>query len=85
MASGLDMPFKIGGGGEYHGKGPKSNPILADGRIFSLSISGVLAAWDAKSGKQLWVRDYSEQFGRAPYWGASTSPIVSGSRVMCIW
>ncbi|MCH2371725.1 MAG: PQQ-like beta-propeller repeat protein [Pirellulales bacterium] len=80
---GFDMPFKIGGGGEYHGKGPKSNPILADGRIFSLSISGVLAAWDAKSGKQLWVRDYSEQFEKGhPYWGASTSPIVSGSRVM---
>ena len=79
----FDMPFKIGGGGEYHGKGPKSNPILADGRIFSLSISGVLAAWDAKSGKQLWVRDYSEQFEKGhPYWGASTSPIVSGSRVM---
>ncbi|MBA63444.1 MAG: serine/threonine protein kinase [Planctomycetaceae bacterium] len=79
----FDVPFKIGGGGEYHGKGPKSNPILADGRIFTMSISGVLAAWDAKSGKQLWVRDYHQQFEKGhPYWGASTSPIVSGNRVM---
>ncbi|HIA19869.1 MAG TPA: hypothetical protein EYN70_10705, partial [Planctomycetaceae bacterium] len=33
-------PFKIGGGGEYHGKGPKSSPVLADGRLFTMSISG---------------------------------------------
>lgn len=79
----FDVPFKIGGGGEYHGKGPKSNPILADGKIFTMSISGLLAAWEAKSGKQLWVRDYSEQFEKGhPYWGASTSPIVSKGRVM---
>ena len=79
----FDVPFKIGGGGEYHGKGPKSNPLLSDGRIFTMSISGMLAAWDAMSGKQLWVRDYREQFEKGhPYWGASTSPIVSGNRVM---
>ena len=79
----FDVPFKIGGGGEYHGKGPKSNPLLADGRLYTLSISGVLASWDAKTGEQLWVRDYQEQFGKGhPYWGASTSPIVSGNRVM---
>ena len=46
-------PFKIGGGGERHGKGPKSCPVLADGRLFTLSISGILTAWDSASGKQL--------------------------------
>ena len=79
----FDVPFKIGGGGEYHGKGPKSNPMLAEGRLFTMSISGVLAAWDAETGKQLWVRDYTQQFEKGhPYWGASTSPIVSGDRII---
>lgn len=78
-----EVPFKIGGGGEYHGKGPKSSPALADGRLFTLSITGVLSAWDADSGKLLWRRDYSDRFGKGhPYWGASTSPLVDGPRVV---
>ena len=44
-------PFKIGGGGQYHGKGPKSSPVMADGRIFTMGITGKLIAWDATSGK----------------------------------
>ena len=76
-------PFKIGGGGEYHGKGPKSCPVLADGRLFTMSISGTLAAWDAASGKLLWRRNYDNQFTKShPYWGASTSPIVDGKHVI---
>ena len=76
-------PFKIAGGGEYHGKGPKSSPVLADGRLFTMSISGVLSAWDAASGKLLWRRDYDSRFTKShPYWGASTSPIVEGTHLI---
>ncbi len=76
-------PFKIGGGGERHGKGPKSTPVLADGRLFTLSITGVLHAWDAVSGEQLWRRDYRSRFKtNQPYWGVSTSPLVDGNRVV---
>lgn len=76
-------PFKIGGGGERHGKGPKSCPVLADGRLFTMSITGVLTAWDAVSGRELWRRDYQERFKKShPYWGTSTSPLVDGSRVI---
>jgi outer membrane protein assembly factor BamB len=76
-------PFKIGGGGEYHGKGPKSCPLLADGRLFTLSIAGILTAWDAASGKRLWQQDYSARYKQGhPYWGATTSPIADGKRVI---
>ena len=76
-------PFKIGGGGEYHGKGPKSSPVMADGRIFTMGITGKLIAWDAASGKRLWSRDYDARFKKShPYWGASTSPIVDEKRVI---
>ena len=77
------MPFKMGGGGEWHGKGPKSSPALADGRLFTMSISGVLSAFDAGSGAMLWRRDYGAKFdANTPYWGASTSPLVDGERVI---
>ena len=77
------VPFKMGGGGERHGKGPKSSPILSDGRIFTMSITGILSGWDANSGELLWRRDYGSQFKKGhPYWGASTSPIVDGNRII---
>jgi outer membrane protein assembly factor BamB len=79
----LAVPFKIAGGGDYHGKGPKSSPVMAEGRVFTLSITGILSAWSATSGELLWQRDYDSRFGKShPNWGASTSPLVDGDRVI---
>lgn len=76
-------PFQMGGGGEKHGKGPKASPTLVDGKIFTLSITGVLSAWDATSGELLWRRDYSSRFEKThPYWGVATSPLVDGNHVI---
>ena len=76
-------PFTMGRGGERHGKGPKSSPAFAEDRLFTLSITGVLSAWEAVSGKLLWRREYSERFPkRHPYWGVATSPLVDGRRVV---
>ena len=77
-------PFKIGGGGERHGKGPKSCPVMADGRLFTLSITGMIHAWDVESGSLLWRKDYRGKWekGNQPNWGVSTSPIVDGERLI---
>ena len=76
-------PFTIGGGAESHGKGPKSSPALAKGRLFTLSIAGILRAWDANTGKLLWQSDFSSRFANShPRWGASGSPLVVDNRVV---
>jgi outer membrane protein assembly factor BamB len=76
-------PFTIGGGAERHGKGPKSSPALADGRLFTMSITGLLSAWDTASGERLWRRNYGSRFKKSHlYWGASTSPLVDGNRTI---
>ncbi len=78
----FDVKFKVGNGGESHGKGPKACPYLADGRLFTLSINGVLRAWDAQTGKPLWVCKYANKFKKPnPFWGATTSPLVDGGRI----
>lgn len=79
-----DVPFTMGQGGEWHGKGPKSAPALADGRLFTMSISGILSAWSAATGERLWYRDFNGEFtGKpTPYWGACVSPIVDDNRVI---
>ena len=80
---GYAAPFTIGSGAEFHGKGPKSSPALAPGKLFTLSITGLLSAWDADSGEPLWRRDYRSRFEKThPYWGAATSPLVDGNRVV---
>ena len=78
-----DVPFKASPGGEWHGTGPKSSPVLADGRIFTMSITGDLSAWNADSGELLWRSDYGTRFEQnRPNWGVSTSPIVDGDRIV---
>ena len=77
------IAFTIGGGGELHGKGPKSSPVYADGRIFTKGITGLVTARDAKTGKVLWRKDYREEFKpNQPYWGVSVSPLVDGNQLI---
>jgi outer membrane protein assembly factor BamB len=65
-----------------HGKGPKSTPLVAGGRVFALGIGGILSAYDATSGKRLWRHDYQERFkATSPLYGSATSPIADGDRV----
>ncbi|MDO8681692.1 MAG: PQQ-like beta-propeller repeat protein [Acidobacteriota bacterium] len=39
-----------------HGTGPKSTPTFADGRLYTLGMSGMVTAFDAASGKLLWQK-----------------------------
>jgi outer membrane protein assembly factor BamB len=39
-----------------HGTGPKSTPTFADGRLYTLGISGIVSAFDAASGTLLWQK-----------------------------
>jgi len=77
------VPFKPGGGGERHGKGPKACPAYADGRLFTMSITGNMTAWDADTGKVLWSKTPGKRFGKPhAHWGTSNSPFVEGEKVV---
>ena len=39
-----------------HGPGPKSTPAFANGRLFTIGMTGVVTAWDAGTGKQVWQK-----------------------------
>jgi outer membrane protein assembly factor BamB len=56
-----------------HGLGPKSTPAFADGKLFTLGISGILSAFDAASGKLLWQKPAPAE---GPTFSTSQSPIV---------
>jgi outer membrane protein assembly factor BamB len=66
-----------------HGKGPKSTPVVAGGRLFTLGITGVLTAWDAATGRQLWRKTFEAAHrATAPAFGTATSPAVDGERLI---
>jgi outer membrane protein assembly factor BamB len=48
--------FKMNPATARHGPGPKSTPTYADGRLFTLGISGIVTAFNAADGKQLWQK-----------------------------
>jgi outer membrane protein assembly factor BamB len=55
-----------------HGAGPKATPAFHDGKLFTLGISGIVAAFDAVSGKLLWR---TEAPAEHPYFSAASSPL----------
>ena len=76
-------PFDVESAARSHGAGPKSTPVFAADRIFTLGISGVLSAVSASDGTTIWRHDFAGDFPQAwPIWGASMSPIVVGDRLI---
>jgi outer membrane protein assembly factor BamB len=62
-----------------HGTGPKSTPTFADGRLFTLGMTGVVTAFDAASGKQLWQ---TPKPATETLYHTAMSPLVDGSTVI---
>jgi len=62
-----------------HGSGPKATPLFYEGKIFTLGISGVAAAFDPASGKILWKTDAPSE---PPFYGAASSPLGADSVVI---
>ena len=70
-------PYEMHSAARSHGKGPKSTPVHADGRVFTFGISGILSCIDAQSGKPLWRKEFSKQFKKtSPLYGTAMSPLV---------
>ena len=71
-------PYALNSAAAGHGKGPKSTPVVHQGRLYTLGISGILSAFDAASGRPLWRKDFAGQFrDAAPIYGTAMSPTVA--------
>jgi outer membrane protein assembly factor BamB len=63
-----------------HGAGPKSTPAFSNGKLFSIGMTGIVTAYDAASGKQLWQRPGSTPLPL--YTSHAFSPVVDGNAVI---
>jgi outer membrane protein assembly factor BamB len=57
-----------------HG-GPRSSPVVADGKVVTLGVGGVVSCVDAATGKLLWRKD--DFSGAWPRFYTACSPIVT--------
>lgn len=64
-------------------EGPRSVPVVADGRVYTFGAQGRLHALDLETGRVLWSEDTHRRFNvRKGFFGAAGSPLVQGGRVL---
>ena len=76
---GVDAPYTMNPAATAHGPGPKSTPAIADGRVFTLGITGIFSAHDLATGKLLWRKNAPPT---PPDFGTASSPIVDAASVI---
>ena len=58
-------------------KGPHATPLVAGTRLFTLGVTGILAAWDSATGRELWKRDFSKTIDTSKlFCGTAASPLM---------
>lgn len=59
------------------GKGPNSTPIIYNGNLYTLGVTGILSSFDAKTGKLKWRKDYSQFVDTSKlFCGTAMSPLI---------
>jgi outer membrane protein assembly factor BamB len=65
------------------GRGPNATPLVHNGKVYGLGVSGVLHCLDARSGSMVWSHDLVMEFGAAtPHFGFSSSPLAHKDRLI---
>ena len=75
-----EAPYQPRYGG---GSGPRTSPVIADGRVFAFGVSGRLHCLDLATGKMIWAHDCAREFSMKPaFFGYGSTPLVMGNRVV---
>ena len=75
----VEAPYTVNPAARGHGPGPKSTPVIAGERVFTLGISGIFSAHDLATGKLLWRKNAP---AAPPEYGTAASPVVDGTQVI---
>jgi hypothetical protein len=72
-------PYKMNPATRNHGQGPKSTPLFANGRLYTLGVSGIVSAFNAADGKLLWQKGAPAV---DPLYGTAMSPVLDRGNVI---
>jgi outer membrane protein assembly factor BamB len=63
--------------------GPRTSPVIDGSRVYIIGPEGMLHALDVATGKVLWKRDTTAEFGVVQnFFGVGSTPIVSGDLLL---
>lgn len=67
------------------GVGPRSTPLLVDGRLFTVGVSALFQCLDAKTGNVLWSKDLADKYGVSSMgFGYGPSPMAYKDNVIVV-
>jgi outer membrane protein assembly factor BamB len=65
------------------GNGPRSTPVIAGGKVYTLGPAGLLLCLDLASGKPLWDKELHALYRvKKNFFGVGTSPLVEGDLLL---
>jgi outer membrane protein assembly factor BamB len=65
------------------GDGPRSTPLIAGQRVYTLGADGQLTCLELDTGKRVWERSINSEYRvRKGFFGVGTSPLVEGGLVV---
>ncbi len=65
--------------------GPRTTPLIAGGKVYTLGTMGDLLCLDDKDGKPVWARNLMKDYSApAQTWGFSASPLLDGDKLICL-
>lgn len=71
--------FTVNPAAARHEKGPKSTPTFADGKLYTLGMTGIVTAYNAADGKQIWQKPAPPV---APLYHTAMSPLLEHGMVI---
>ena len=75
-----DCPYNVS-----YPSGPRTTPVVHEGKVYTLGTEGHLFCYDANSGKNLWSHEFKKDFGiDAPVWGFAGHPLLDGQKLICL-
>ena len=78
--------WKTANGPSWRGSTPgaRATPTHVDGTLYHMGPTGRLAAFEARTGKELWAVDTAQVFGARPgTWGLAENVLVEDNLVLC--
>ncbi len=65
------------------GDGPRSTPLIAGGRVYTLGAEGRLTCLEMENGNKVWDRPLNEDYqARKGFFGVGMSPLVEGNLLL---
>jgi outer membrane protein assembly factor BamB len=65
--------------------GPRSTPLVHNGKVYAQGAEGRLACFDAVTGKVIWGKNLKEVYNtKAALWGYASQPLIDGKKLIVI-